>query len=270
MRVALVANPASGGGLDPQPLAALLERHGATVRVHGCEPADLERAGSEGPERVVVAGGDGTIGGAAELAGRLGVPLAVIPTGTANDFARAAGLPDDIEAAAELAATGRRTRRVRARRPRRRAPVRQRRLGRAGVGRRAAGPAAQAAARPARLRGRRAAGGRDRAPARVHDPRGRRRGLRRRLLAGDRVGLGPLRRRLADRRHRPRRRPARRHRGPGGRRLASPAAPGGCAAGRSPSSATCLHPAGRSWRSTSRRAPSSTSTARSATAASSG
>jgi len=110
MRMALVANPASGGGLDPQPLAALLERHGATVRVHGCEPADLERAGSEGPERVVVAGGDGTIGGAAELAGRLGVPLAVIPTGTANDFARAAGLPDDTAAAAELAATGRRTR----------------------------------------------------------------------------------------------------------------------------------------------------------------
>ena len=46
-----------------------------------------------GPERIAVAGGDGTIGSVAELAGRLGVPLAVIPTGTANDFARAHELP---------------------------------------------------------------------------------------------------------------------------------------------------------------------------------
>jgi diacylglycerol kinase family enzyme len=54
----------------------------------------------------VVAGGDGTIGPAAAMAGELGVPLALIPTGTANDFARANGLPDDLDEAAELAATG--------------------------------------------------------------------------------------------------------------------------------------------------------------------
>ena len=40
------------------------------------------------------------------MAGRLGVPLAVIPTGTANDFARAHGIPDDPVEAAELAVTG--------------------------------------------------------------------------------------------------------------------------------------------------------------------
>ena len=62
------------------------------------------------PERLAVAGGDGTIGTAAELAGRLDVPLAVLPTGTANDFARAYGLPSDPRAAAELAATGEHTR----------------------------------------------------------------------------------------------------------------------------------------------------------------
>ena len=42
-----------------------------------------------------MAGGDGTIGGVAELAGGLDVPLAVIPAGTANDFARANGIPLD-------------------------------------------------------------------------------------------------------------------------------------------------------------------------------
>lgn len=53
-----------------------------------------------------MAGGDGTIGRVAELAGRLGVPLAVVPTGTANDFAAFSDLPHEPDAAAVLAATG--------------------------------------------------------------------------------------------------------------------------------------------------------------------
>jgi diacylglycerol kinase (ATP) len=44
------------------------------------------------------------------VAGRIGVPLAVLPTGTANDFARANGLPGDPRAAAALAARGTETR----------------------------------------------------------------------------------------------------------------------------------------------------------------
>jgi diacylglycerol kinase (ATP) len=102
VRIALIANPASGNGLDLESLAATMRRHGADVR-----PCDGPEAAAEAaPERVAVAGGDGTLGGAAELAGRLRVPLAVIPTGTANDYARACELPGDIEAACELAATG--------------------------------------------------------------------------------------------------------------------------------------------------------------------
>lgn len=106
MHIALAANRASGGGLDPGPLAAAMRRHGARVDVYGCETEELERAAAAGPQRIAVAGGDGTVGPAAELAGRLSVPLAVIPTGTANDFARAYGIPADREAAAELAAAG--------------------------------------------------------------------------------------------------------------------------------------------------------------------
>src|SRR3954451_108894 len=83
-----------------------MRRHGAEVRACGCDPEGLAVVAAWGPDRIAVAGGDGTIGDCAELAGRLGVPLAVIPTGTANDFARTAELPLEVEAACVLAATG--------------------------------------------------------------------------------------------------------------------------------------------------------------------
>ena len=110
MRIALTANVASGGGLDPEPLVEAMRRHGAEVECFGCEPDELERLAATRPDRIAVAGGDGTIGAAAETAGRLGVPLAVIPMGTANDYVRSNELPDDPIEAAELAATGEATR----------------------------------------------------------------------------------------------------------------------------------------------------------------
>lgn len=109
MRIALAANRASGGGLDPEPLAAAMRKSGAEVTVHSCDADDLERIAQSRPDRVAVAGGDGTIGPVAELAGRLDVPLGVIPTGTANDFARTHQLPDDPPSAAALAATSEHT-----------------------------------------------------------------------------------------------------------------------------------------------------------------
>ena len=57
-------------------------------------------------ERVVVAGGDGSLGVAASLASQLDVPLGVVPAGTANDFARAMELPDNPQQACVLAASG--------------------------------------------------------------------------------------------------------------------------------------------------------------------
>jgi diacylglycerol kinase (ATP) len=109
VRIALVVNPRAGRGADAERLASAM----APAEVAVFAPADLATlaAGQSGPpDRIAVAGGDGTIAPAAELAGRLGVPLAVIPAGTANDFARANGLPLDVDAAARLAAHGTRTR----------------------------------------------------------------------------------------------------------------------------------------------------------------
>lgn len=116
MRLALIANQRSGTASEPYELEALLAAGGAAVSYVPIEQiADREggaledgaldalRAGGP-PDRIVVAGGDGSIGPAALCAAQLGVPLAVVAAGTANDFARAKRLPlDDLDAACALA-----------------------------------------------------------------------------------------------------------------------------------------------------------------------
>ena len=97
MRVKLIANPGSGGGTDTDRLERDLGELGAELV-------------DEGAERVIVASGDGSIGAAAEEAARRGVPLGVVPAGTANDFARRMQLPLDAEEAARLAVRGTETR----------------------------------------------------------------------------------------------------------------------------------------------------------------
>jgi len=119
VRLALIANPHSGTAPAPERLEALLAQDGAEVHataideLTGAEGRGLDEEGLADavrklsapgrPQRVVVAGGDGSIGPAALLAAEIGVPLAAIPVGTANDFARATGLPLDLRAAAALA-----------------------------------------------------------------------------------------------------------------------------------------------------------------------
>lgn len=101
--VALVANERSGSS-DPDACAARLEAAGARVSRFDIE--QLERAVRSRPARLVVAGGDGSIAPAAAAAGAAGIPLAVVPAGTANDFAERLGLPSDLADACELAVNG--------------------------------------------------------------------------------------------------------------------------------------------------------------------
>jgi diacylglycerol kinase (ATP) len=109
VKVALVCNPASGSG-DAGEIAELLRERGTAVEELPVERA-AEAAGA-GADRIVAAGGDGTLGVAAEVAARCGLPLAVVAAGTANDFAARMGLPAEHAEAAELATGGRRTRPV--------------------------------------------------------------------------------------------------------------------------------------------------------------
>jgi diacylglycerol kinase (ATP) len=106
-RVALLSNPESGSG-EAEAVESELRRLGAEVAVFPIQ--DPDRALEVDPGRIVVAGGDGSIGCAAALALRAGATLAVVPVGTANDFARALGLPSDRSEACRLAVEGERTR----------------------------------------------------------------------------------------------------------------------------------------------------------------
>lgn len=109
MRLALLANPDSGSG-DAGDVEELIRSTGVEVRRFGLD--ETERAIAWSPQRIAVAGGDGSIGCAAEAAAAADVPLAVIAAGTANDFARALSLPDELGSACALAAGGTRTRRL--------------------------------------------------------------------------------------------------------------------------------------------------------------
>jgi diacylglycerol kinase family enzyme len=57
-----------------------------------------EVAADESADALIIAGGDGSVSAAAAIAWKRGVPLGVVPAGTMNLFARAAGLPLNVHA----------------------------------------------------------------------------------------------------------------------------------------------------------------------------
>ena len=75
----------------------------------------------------MVAGGDGSIAPVAAAAGAAGIPVAVVPAGTANDFARRMELPDETSGRLQAGRPRHRAPRARAGLDQPRAPVRERR-----------------------------------------------------------------------------------------------------------------------------------------------
>jgi diacylglycerol kinase family enzyme len=88
--------------------------HGLAIRVEMVEGAEIEAAARRAlaevkagaMDLVAVGGGDGTIGTVASVLADTGVPLAIMPLGTLNHFARDLGIPGDLDAAMALIAEG--------------------------------------------------------------------------------------------------------------------------------------------------------------------
>ena len=114
MHLKVIYNPMAGRGRARRKVNEVEERlraHGARV---DCEPStsprDLVRIAGEssraGYDRVVVCGGDGTLNLAVREFDLAQGTLALIPTGSGDDFAKVTGVPRDIAGACENVLTG--------------------------------------------------------------------------------------------------------------------------------------------------------------------
>ncbi len=95
MRVLILHNPKAGDGRLPKAdLVRAFETAGHTVRYRSLKHEHWRRSLVKRSDAIVVAGGDGAVAKVARALakrGRSTVPLAVIPTGTANNIAHALG-----------------------------------------------------------------------------------------------------------------------------------------------------------------------------------
>ena len=94
MRITLIHNPGAGDqeNGEAKALRKLLEDAGHKVRYRSSKEDGWKRALKKPADLVVVAGGDGTVGKVARRMVGRGVPIAVLPSGTANNIARTLGL----------------------------------------------------------------------------------------------------------------------------------------------------------------------------------
>jgi YegS/Rv2252/BmrU family lipid kinase len=84
------------------------KRHGWTAEFHVTDKAEAgvaaaKGAALDGADLVVAVGGDGTVRGCAEGLASTGVPLGIVPHGTANLLARTLGIPGHPQSALDIA-----------------------------------------------------------------------------------------------------------------------------------------------------------------------
>ena len=110
----VLVNGTSGAG-HGEGVAARIESEfraaGAAVRVELAPGGDAlfglaKEWASRKPERIIAAGGDGTVSALASVLAGSGIALAVLPLGTLNHFARDLGIPEDLGQAVRTALDG--------------------------------------------------------------------------------------------------------------------------------------------------------------------
>lgn len=113
-RALLLVNPRARQGTAVEAAVARLTAGGIAVRPEtfsaGTEAADDIARLATDADLVVIAGGDGTLSRSAGALLKTGLPLGILPTGTANDLARTLEIPTNLVAAADVIVAGRRRR----------------------------------------------------------------------------------------------------------------------------------------------------------------
>jgi diacylglycerol kinase (ATP) len=107
--VAVLANPTAGRGRHAGALplvVARLEAAGLTVSQLEASTREAalsaaKRAVADGPEALVVVGGDGTVHLGLQAVAGTDVPFGIVPCGTGNDFSAQVGVPQAPEAAVD-------------------------------------------------------------------------------------------------------------------------------------------------------------------------
>ena len=111
MSTQLLINPSAGRGKAQKLNNAIVREvrsHCGDVEVLSAASVEetkllLKKTVETGSERLIVAGGDGIVHFAIQAVAGSSTVLGVIPIGSGNDFARALGLPSQIEAASKIA-----------------------------------------------------------------------------------------------------------------------------------------------------------------------
>jgi diacylglycerol kinase (ATP) len=100
MRITLMHNPKAGRGKHgKKKLMGALARAGHHAIYQSTKKGDYKKALKKSTNLVLVAGGDGTVGKVGRALIESGVPLSVLPLGTANNLARSLGFiasPEEI------------------------------------------------------------------------------------------------------------------------------------------------------------------------------
>src|SRR4051794_32157498 len=114
MRAIVIMNAAAGAESndsqddDKERVGAAMTKAGIDAVVRAVPPAELKQTAEDAvgqrPDVIVAAGGDGTINTVAGALLGTDVPLGVLALGTYNHFAKDAGLPLDLDAAAAVIA----------------------------------------------------------------------------------------------------------------------------------------------------------------------
>lgn len=105
MRITLIHNPKAGDAEHGEKeLMAALAKAGHHATYQSTKKSDYEKALKEPTDLVIAAGGDGTVVNVASRLIDTGIPLSVLPLGTANNLARSLGFiasPEEIIARLE-------------------------------------------------------------------------------------------------------------------------------------------------------------------------